>query len=407
VRPASKSIPWMAPAGATILLVGLAAGGWLLFRSRKAHALTDKDTIVLADFTNTTGDAIFDETLKTGLNVSLRQSPFLSVLSYSGVVKTLQQMTRPASTKLTPEVARELCLRSGSQAYVAGSIASLGSEFVLGLKAVNCQSGDTLVEEQVTAPSKEKVLDALGEAASKLRGELGESLTTVQKFDVPLAEATTSSLEALKAYSLSQKELNEKSAAASLPYAQRAIELDPNFALGYLAVGLDYSSLNEAGRAREYFAKAFELRDHAHGREKLAITANYYKDVSGELYKAAQTYQEEIESYPREPGPYGFLGIVYSALGQYESAPELQSGPVHFSSCSSAPHSAQPSSPPCYRLPPLAARNPRSSTVTNPSGGRKQSSTKSIRAPSKTRMATASATCPASPRSSITCRSLA
>ena len=322
VRPARKSIRWMAATGASILVIGLVVGGWL-FRFRKAHALTDKDTIVLADFTNTTGDAIFDDTLKTALNVSLRQSPFLNVLSDSEVAKTLQQMTRAASTKLTPEVTRELCLRSGSKAYLAGSIASLGSQFVLGLKAVNCQSGDTLVEEQVTAASKEKVLDALGEAASKLRGELGESLATVQKFDVPLAEATTSSLEALKAYSLSQKALNEKSSAASLPYAQRAIELDPNFALGYLAVGLDYSSLNEAGRAREYFSKAFQLREHAHGREKLAITANYYKDVTGELHKAAQTYQEEIESYPREPGPYGFLGIVYSALGQYEKAAEV------------------------------------------------------------------------------------
>jgi serine/threonine protein kinase/tetratricopeptide (TPR) repeat protein len=322
VRPARKSIRWMAATGASILVIGLVVGGWL-FRFRKAHALTDKDTIVLADFTNTTGDAIFDDTLKTALNVSLRQSPFLNVLSDSEVAKTLQQMTRAASTKLTPEVTRELCLRSGSKAYLAGSIASLGSQFVLGLKAVNCQSGDTLVEEQVTAASKEKVLDALGEAASKLRGELGESLATVQKFDVPLAEATTSSLEALKAYSLSQKALNEKSSAASLPYAQRAIELDPNFALGYLAVGLDYSSLNEAGRAREYFSKAFQLREHAHGREKLAITANYYKDVTGELHKAAQTYQEEIESYPREPGPYGFLGIVYSALGQYEKAAKV------------------------------------------------------------------------------------
>jgi len=194
---------------------------------------------------------------------------------------------------------------------------------VLGLKTVNCQSGDTLVEEQVTVASKEKVLDALGEAASKMRGELGESLGMVQKFDVPLAEATTFSLEALKEYSLSQKALNEKSSAESLPYARRAIELDPNFAMGYLAVGLDYSSLNEAGRAREYFSKAFQLREHADGREKLAITATYYKDVTGELDKAARTYQEEIESYPREPEPYGFLGIVYSGLGQYGKADEV------------------------------------------------------------------------------------
>jgi eukaryotic-like serine/threonine-protein kinase len=321
-RPVRKSIRWLAATGASIVVIGLLVVGWL-FRSRKAPALTEKDTIVLADFTNTTGDAIFDDTLKTALNVSLRQSPFLNVLSDSEVTKTLQEMTLPVGTKLTPEVTRELCLRSGSKAYLAGSIASLGSQFVLGLKAVNCRSGDTLAEEQVTAVSKEKVLDTLGQAASKLRGELGESLATVQKLDVPLAEATTSSLEALQAYSLGLKAADEKGPAAALPYIQRAIELDPNFALGYLAVGLDYSSLNEAGRAREYFSKAFQLREHAHGREKLAITANYYKDVTGELYKAAQTYREEIESYPREPGPYGLLGVVYSALGQYDKAAEV------------------------------------------------------------------------------------
>ncbi len=180
---------------------------------------------------------IFDDTLKTALNVSLRQSPFLNVLSDSKVAKTLQLMTRPPSTKLTPDVARELCQRAGSKAYIAGAIGSLGSEYVLGLKAVNCQSGDTLAEEQVTAASKEKVLDALGEAASKLRGELGESLATVQKFDVPLAQATTSSLEALKAYSLGRKAVNEKGSAAALPYYQRAIELDPNFAMGYQRSG--------------------------------------------------------------------------------------------------------------------------------------------------------------------------
>jgi serine/threonine protein kinase/tetratricopeptide (TPR) repeat protein len=306
------------------LLVVFMIGGGLYYRShQRGKRLTEKDTIVLSDFANSTGDGIFDDTLKTALNVSLRQSPFLNVLSASEVAKTLQQMTRPASTKITPEVARELCQRAGSRAYVAGSIDSLGSDYVLGLKAVNCQNGDMLAEEQVTATSKEKVLDVLGEAASKLRGKLGESLSTMQKFDVPLAEATTSSLEALKAYSLSQKALEEKSSAASLPYAQRAIELDPNFAMGYLAVGLDYSSLNEAGRAREYFSKAFQLREHATEREKLAITATYYKDVTGELDKAAHTYQEEIESYPREPESYGFLGIVYSELGQHGKAAEV------------------------------------------------------------------------------------
>ena len=211
-------------------------------------------------------------------------------------------MTRPADTKLTPDVARELCQRAGSKAYIAGSIASLGSEYVLGLKAVNCQSGDTLAEEQVTAASKEKVLDALGEAASKLRGELGESLATVQKFDVPLAQATTSSLEALKAYSLGKRPTTRKALPQPLPYDQRAIELDPNFAMGYRAVGVDYNSLGEVGRASEYFTKAFQLREHASEREKLAITADYYSNVTGELDKAAQTYQEEIESYPRDSG---------------------------------------------------------------------------------------------------------
>ncbi len=174
---------------------------------------------------------------------------------------------------------------------------------------MNCQSGDPLAEEQVTAASKEKVLDALGAAASKLRTELGESLATVQKLDIPLEQATTSSLEALKALSLGEKALNEKGLAAALPYHQRAIELDPNFAMGYGAVGTDYINLGELGRASDYFTKAFQLREHASGREKLAITATYYSHVTGELDKAAQTYQEEIESYPREARGYVNLGI--------------------------------------------------------------------------------------------------
>ena len=232
-----------------VLLVGSLVAGGLYYRSRhQTSRLTEKDTIVLADFTNSTGDAIFDDTLKTALNVSLRQSPFLNVLSDSKVAKTLEQMTRPAGTKLTPELARELCQRTGSRANIAGVIGSLGSKYVLELKAVNCQSGDTLAQEQVTAASKEKVLDALGEAASKLRGELGESLATVQKFDVPLEQATTSSLEALKAYSLGKKAFHE-GAAAALPYYQRAIELDPNFAMGYIAVGSVYQLSARSGGA--------------------------------------------------------------------------------------------------------------------------------------------------------------
>ncbi len=299
-----------------------ALAGWLYF-ARKAQALTDKDTIVLSDFTNTTGDAIFDDTLKTALNVSLRQSPFLNVLSDSEVAKTLQQMTRPADTKITPGVARELCQRAGSKAYLAGSIGSLGSQYVLGLKAVNCQSGDMLAQEQMTAASKEKVLDTLGEAATKLRGELGESLATVQKLDVPLEQATTSSLEALKAYSLGNKADNEKGPAAALPYHQRAIQLDPNFAMGYGGVGNDYGSLVEPGRASEYITKAFQLREHASEREKLGIAASYYSNVTGELDKAAETYQEFIESYPRDAGAHNSLGTMYGEQGQYEKATEM------------------------------------------------------------------------------------
>jgi eukaryotic-like serine/threonine-protein kinase len=306
-----------------VLLVALLVAGGLYYLSNQSKRLTEKDTIVLSDFANSTGDAIFDDTLKTALNVSLRQSPFLNVLSDSEVTKTLQQMTRPVGTKLTPQVARELCQRAGSKAYIAGSIDSLGSQYVLGLKALNCQSGDALAEDQVTAASKEKVLDALGAATSKLRTELGESLATVQKFDVPLAQATTSSLEALKAYSLGQKASNEQGPAVALPYDQRAIERDPNFAMGCRAVGNDYYNLGEMGRASEYYTKAFQLREHASEWERLAITADYYQSVTGELDKAAQTFQEEIESYPRASGAYNSLGIVYSQQGEYEKSAEV------------------------------------------------------------------------------------
>jgi eukaryotic-like serine/threonine-protein kinase len=315
-----------------VLLVVLLLAGGLYYRShQQSNRLTDKDTIVLADFANSTGDPVFDDTLKTALNVSLRQSPFLNVLSDSEVAKTLQLMTRPASTKLTPDVARELCLRAGSKAYLAATVSALGSEYVLGLKAVNCQNGVTLAQEQVTAASKEKVLDALGEAASKLRGELGESLATVQKFDVPLAQATTSSLEALKAYSLGNKAFYVKGPAAALPYYQRAIELDPNFAMGYITVGSVYLTLGQIERGREYIRKAFQLREHASEREKLEIVADYYEYVTGELDKATQTFQEEMEIYPREMGAYGDLSLALAAQGQYEKAAEMAREAVRLS----------------------------------------------------------------------------
>jgi serine/threonine protein kinase len=301
-----------------IVLVAVLAAGGLYYGLHQSKPLTDKDTILVTDFSNSTGDAVFDDTLKTALSISLRQSPFLNVLSDSQVSKTMQLMTLPGSTKLTPEMARELCLRAGSKAYIAGAIGSLGSEYMLALKAVNCQNGDTLAQEQASAASKEKVLDTLGEAASKLRGGLGESLATVQKFDVPLEQATTSSLDALKAYSLGRKADAEKGPAASLAYDQHAIELDPNFAIGYEAIGGDYGSLGEVSRAGEYYTKAFHLREHASEREKLRITGQYYQNVTGELDKAAEAYQERVESFPRESIAYANLGIVYSQRGQYE-----------------------------------------------------------------------------------------
>ena len=271
---------WKILVPAAVVVVAAVVAGVFYFRPRHAAPLTEKDTIVLADFTNNTGDAIFDDTLKTALSVSLRQSPFLNVLSDGDVAKTLQQMTRPADTKLTPEVARELCQRAGSKAYIAGTIGSLGSEYVLGLKAVNCQSGDTLAEEQVTAASKEKVLDALGEAASKLRGELGESLATVQKLDVPLAEATTTSLEALKAYSLGQKAVTRKAPP------QRCLTINVPSSLTRILPWATWqwatttSVSARLGRASEYFTKAFELREHASEREKLAIAAQLLSDCN-------------------------------------------------------------------------------------------------------------------------------
>jgi len=289
-----------------------------LRRPVRAAKLTDKDTVVLADFANSTGDPVFDDTLKTALSVALKQSPFLNVVTDDKVVATLKLMTLPPDAKLTPQVAREVCQRAGSTAYIAGSIARLGSQYVLGLKAVSCQNGDVLSEEQAAAAAKEKVLNTLGSAASKLRSELGESLVTVQKFAVPLSEATTSSLEALKAYSLGNKASSLSS--AGLTYHQRAIELDPNFASGYAAVGWEYASMGQLGRAREYFTKAFQLRDHTSERERLAITADYYFNVSGELDKAAQTARETIQNYAR--GPYLLLGGVYENQGLFEKATE-------------------------------------------------------------------------------------
>ena len=304
------------------VLVSLLLAGGLYYRLHRSRTLTSKDTIVLADFANSTGDPVFDDTLKQALSMTLLQSPFLNILSDDQVATTLKQMTRPSGTPLVPSVAREICQRSGSKAYIAGAIANLGNDYVLGLKAVNCQSGDTLAQQQVTAPAKEKVLDALSGAAANLRRELGESLTTEQKFDVPLEQVTTSSLAALKEYSLQYKAMREKGSVAALPHGLRAIELDPKFALAYWAVGGNYADIAEYGHARDYYGKAFEFRERASERERLLIAGYYYLDVTGELDKAAQIYQEWIESYPRDYVAYGSLAMAESEQGLHEKALE-------------------------------------------------------------------------------------
>jgi eukaryotic-like serine/threonine-protein kinase len=314
---------WKILVPAAVVLLAAAIGGAFYFRShstKPATALTEKDTIVLADFANSTGDAVFDDTLKTALTVALRQSPFLNVLSDEKVASTLRLMDRPASTRLTSDVAREICQRAESKVYIAGSIAGLGSQFVLGLKAVNCQSGDTLAQEQATAASKEKVLEALGDAASKLRGQLGESLATVQKFGVPLQQATTNSLEALKVFSLGEKTVKEKGDAESIPFKKRAIELDPNFALAYAYLGVDYLNLNQPSLAAEYLKKAFDLRDRVTERERFIITTLYYDNITGELEKASQVYELWVRAYPRDAFARTNLGSHDMIVGQYEKA---------------------------------------------------------------------------------------
>jgi eukaryotic-like serine/threonine-protein kinase len=303
--------------------VAVVAAVALFSLNRPGKALSEKDTVVLADFDNSTGDPVFDDTLKTALAVSLRQSPFINVLPDTQVTATLKLMARAQDGKVTPDIARDVCLRTSSKAYLAEAIGSLGSKYVLELKAVNCKSGATLAEEQTTAASKDQVVEALGKAAVQLRSHLGESLATVQRFDVPLEQATTSSLEALKAYSSAQATARNNGAARSLPFAQHAIELDPSFAMAYEAVGVHYFNLAEPARGAEYLTKAFQLRGRASERERLRITAAYYSSVTGELDKAGRTYREQISDYPGDIAAYNNLGIVLAQDGLYEQAADI------------------------------------------------------------------------------------
>jgi tetratricopeptide (TPR) repeat protein/predicted Ser/Thr protein kinase len=324
VKPVKKSTGIRRPITSfiAILIVMLAAGGWLFF-SRRAHALTDKDTIVLADFANSTSDPVFDGTLRQGLAVQLEQSPFLSLVPEDRVQQALRMMSQPADAHLTPQVAREVCQRTAAAAVLQGSIVALGNQYVLGLRAEDCRTGKVLDDELAQAAKKEDVLNALSQMARRFRTRVGESLATVQQHDVPLEEATTSSLQALQAYSIGWQRNALSGADAGLPFFKRAVEIDPKFAMGYAALGLYYGTTGESGLAAENTRKAYELRDRVSDKEKFFITAYYDGRATGNQENAQQTCDQWAQIYPREWTPHAFLsGFIYPVLGRYEKAAE-------------------------------------------------------------------------------------
>ncbi len=321
--PVAGRALWKDLVPAVMVLVAAAIGAMLYFRSHQhATRLTDRDTIVLSDFDNRTDDGVFDDTLKQGLSVQLEQSPFLSLVSERRVNETLRLMGRPAGDRLTPEVTHEVCLRLGSKAMLTGSIAEVGSQYVIGMKAVNCDTGDVLAEAQERAASKEAVLKALDNAAISLRSKLGESLNSVQKYATPVEEATTPSLEALKTYSLGVKTAYAKGGTAALPFFKRAVDIDPNFAMAYAWMAAVYFDLNEVRRGAENASKAYALREKVSERERFDIEGDYYLTATGELEKATQTFELWQQIYPRDDAPYRHLGFVSNALGNWEKALE-------------------------------------------------------------------------------------
>ncbi|MBV9573019.1 MAG: tetratricopeptide repeat protein, partial [Acidobacteriales bacterium] len=320
--PAARRRSWMPMAAAAVVVTALAIAGALYYRSRSARALTGKDTLVVADFANTTGDPVFDGTLEQALAVDLEQSPFLQVVPRSRVAQTLGFMGRQPNERLTTDLARDLCQRVGSKAMLSGSVASLGSEYVLTLNAINCQTGDSLAQEQAQAASKEQVLTALGTAVSKLRGRLGESLASIQKFDVPIEQVTTSSLEALKAFALGNAEFDQERELQSLKFYKRAVELDPNFAWVYARMGTVYANAGENEKAIEATRKAYELRDRVSEREKLYITEHYYQTVTGEQEKEMEALELYHRTYPNDPVPSNNLAVGYLMVGDFSKAAE-------------------------------------------------------------------------------------
>ncbi|MGC1933402.1 MAG: protein kinase [Candidatus Acidiferrales bacterium] len=315
----SKSRKWLG-AGITVLLIAaLAVTAYFYFH--RAPKLTNKDTIVLADFSNTTGDPVFDGTLRQGLSAQLEQSPFISLISDDRIAQTLTLMAKPKDTHLTPDVARDVCQRTGSAATIEGSISSLGSEYVLGLKAVNCRTGDLLADEQVTATGKEQVLKALGDAAAKIRAKLGESLASVQKYDALPENVTTSSLEALQAYAMGNQTADiANDYTAAIPFFQKAISLDPNFAMAYLRLAQSYQPLSQFDRCAEFTRRAYELRGRASEGENLAISSFYDLAVTGNLEAARTSYELFEQTYPHDDEPPTNLWTTYALMGDYPKA---------------------------------------------------------------------------------------
>src|SRR5215472_9677887 len=315
--------PGIPPAGklaAIAALAILAAGTIWYIKFRTPKTLSEKDTIVLADFLNSTGEPVFDETLHQALRVQLEQSPFLDILSDQAVSQQLRYMGRSNEGPLTQDVAREVCQRSGSKAVVSGSVASLGKHFAIGLNAVNCQTGDSLGSEQVEADSREQVLGSLSQAVTRLRRKLGESLASIQRYDTPVEQATTSSLDALQAYSLGIRMRYQKGDEESIPFFKRATELDPNFAMAYARLGNAYNNQGDVELASRSTTRAFELRDRVSDRERFYIDSHYYDVVTGDLVKAVQVYELWQQTYPRDVVPYSNLGVIYRELGQHEKA---------------------------------------------------------------------------------------
>jgi tetratricopeptide (TPR) repeat protein/predicted Ser/Thr protein kinase len=319
--PAAYKKSWKVPAVvAAALLIAALIGGGLFFRSRSASALTEKDTVVLADFVNTTGDAVFDGTLKQALAVQLEQSPYLNLLPESRIREALRFMGRQPDERISNDVAREICVREGAKAMLTGSIASLGTHYVITVSALNAQSGDVLAREETEAESKEQVLKSLDRTASSLRSKLGESLGSVQKFATPLEQATTSSLEALQAFSLGEAEHLRIDDAKAIPYLKRAVELDPNFAMANATLGVAYNNLTQQDLGDSFITKAFDLKERASERERLYISSHYYDIVTGDVDKAIEIYEQWVQTYPRDTAPRDNLSLRYSAIGQQEKA---------------------------------------------------------------------------------------